>query len=165
MATIKRSDVIQKAVNDLALSSSLDKIPSETLDKVQLTYALNKQYSSFIAFNSSSTSGTMTITLPTIDSRSEIYLTFIDAGIIKDATCDMATGVQIITLTPLEQGITKSTLMIPTITLTAQDSHVTLPLPYPLKLKPNTNITMTGTFSVGASVKCCSVSGFVVSTN
>jgi len=165
MAEIKRSDVIQKAVNDLALSPAVDKIPSETLDKVQLTYNLNKQFSSFVASNILATTGTLTVTLPTIDVRSEIFLTSIDFDIIKDATCDLATGTLQVQCTPFEQGIAKTILSVSTITLTAQAQHAHVDFNYPLKLKPNVNITLLGTFTVGVLNRSICCSGFIVSSN
>lgn len=165
MARINRSDVIQKAVNDLAISISSDKVPTETLDKVQLVYGLNKHFSTFVAQAASTATGTLTMTMPTIDSRSEIYITSADFDMIKDATCDQATAAIGAACTPFEQGISKTFLQISTITLTAQNGRAHIDFAYPLKLKPNTNITANGTFTVGAMVRSLNCTGFIVSTN
>jgi len=165
MARINRSDVIQKAVNDLALSASDSIIPSETLDKVQCVYSLNKQFSSFCASANSTSTGTTTITLPTIDARSEIYITGIDCGIVKDATCDVASGQVALVVTTFEQGITKNVMAIPVLTLTAQDQHATLTLAYPLKIKPNTNATFNMSFTVGTSSRSACITGYIVSSH
>lgn len=165
MARINRTDIIQKAVNDLAISTSTDKVPNETLDKVQLTYDLNRKFSSFILNNSKSTTGTTSLTLPTIDARSEIYLTSLDFHVVKDATCDVASGLSALNATSDFQGIGKSLVAISILTLTAQDQHVHVDFAYPLKLKANTNLTFGNTFSVGNMIISASVTGFITSSN
>jgi len=165
MARINRSDIIQKAVNDLAISTTTDKIPNETLDKVQITYDLNRKFSNFLVSNGTGTSGTMTTTMPTIDTRGEIYLTGITFALIKDATCDIATGLITIKVTPENQGIAKDIMIFPVITLTAQQYNAEFSLPYPLKLKPNTNISVTGTFSLGVMQRSCCAVGFISTSN
>jgi len=165
MARINRSDVIQKAVSDLGLSSSGDKVPNETLDKIQLTFDLNKKFSSHSIASSSSSTGTVTLTLPTIDPRSQIYLCGIDYGLIKDATCDVATSSLLVTCTPEAEGIAKSIVQVPVITLTAQTEHVSVDFAYPIRLKANTNMTYTGTFSVGVLVRALSARLFITSSN
>jgi hypothetical protein len=165
MARINRSDVIQKAVNDLALSQSGEKIPNETLDKVQLTDDLNKKYSSFSVSDTKSTTGILTVILPTIDVRSEIYITSVDIGMIKDVTCDQATGTMTASLVTDSQGIIKTVLQFPMITLTAQSEHAHLDFAYPMKIKPNNNFQLSGTFTAGVMVRTACLTGFIVSTN
>lgn len=165
MARINRSDVIQKAVNDLALSPSDDKIPNETLDKVQLVYSLNKHFSSFNIAGSSSATGTITLTLPTVSAGSEIYITALTFNMVKDATCDIATGRLGLNGTPDASNVSVSLLSIPVITLTADSVHLTMPLTYPLKMKPGTTLTITTTYTVGVMSRFCSVMGFITSSN
>ena len=165
MARINRTDVIQKAVNDLGISMSGEKIPNETLDKVQLTYSLNKQFSGFLASSSQTTTGTFSVTMPTVSAGAETYITAIQFGLIKDATCDIASGTVLVTCTPAEAGISKNLILIPVLTLTAQSENITLSLPYPLKVKNAANISVGGTFTVGALSRAINVVGFVTSSN
>jgi len=165
MARINKTDVIQKAVNDLALSQSTDKIPNETLDKVQLVYGLNRHFSDFCVHQTTNATGTMTVTMPTIDARSEIYITNINFSYAKDATCDIATGSLQANLTTALQGIVKIIGQLALITLTAQQDSINISLPYPIKVKPNTNVTLGGTFSLGVMVRNMSVTGFITSSN
>jgi len=165
MAQINRSDVIQKAVNDLNLQPGTDKIPTETLDKVQLTYGLNRQFSSFVLRAGQTTSGTLTCTAPTLGTGQEIYITQIGASITKDATCDMASGNMNVTLTPDGSGVSVNIPVITMLTTTAQDQAVVIPLPYPLKIKPNTNITQANTFTAGTCARGIFVMGFVTSSS
>jgi hypothetical protein len=165
MARINKSDVIQKAVNDLALSQSTDKIPNETLDKVQLTYDLNKKFSSFVSSNSRTTTGALTVTLPVIDARSEIFLTSLDFDYIKDATCDSATGAQGVQGTTAFSGILSNIALYNVVTLTAQNGHIHYDFAYPIKMVSNTTLTNSASFTVGVFLRSLSATGFISSTN
>jgi hypothetical protein len=164
MAVIKRSDVIQKAVNDLAISGN-DKIPNETLDKVQLTYSLNKHFSTFISGNSATATGTNTTIFPTISAGAEIYITAIDFGLIKDAACNQATGTLTITVIPADSGVATPIIEIPVITLTAQEIHGNHTLAYPLKIKPGTTGTFTASYGAGVMARSIRYTGFTTSSN
>lgn len=165
MARINRTDVIQKAVNDLALNVSVDKIPNEILDKVQLVYGLNRHFSNFVGGNSSTSTGSNSFTLPSVSAGGEIYITALQVALAKDATCDQATGTVSLTATLDSTGLSTNLIQIPIITLTAQSEDITLSLPYPLKLKPGTNITFTASYTAGLMSRAYKVYGFTTSSN
>lgn len=166
MARINRSDVIQKAVNDLALQPAADKIPSETLDKVQLVYYLNKQFSSFAGNATATTNTAATITLPSISAGGETFITGIHASYVKDSTCDIAIGQASITLIPAETNVAVAPIKFPLLTLTAQQESEFLSFPYPIKVKNASAVTFsTGTYTVGLLSRSVSVTGFTTSSN
>ena len=165
MARINRTDVIQKAVNDLALSQSSDKIPNETLDKVQLTYSLNKKFSSFVSYGSANTTGTMSLGTPAVSVGAETYLTGITASFAKDATCDLATGSIGLSIIPAESNVATTILSFSVITLTAQNQTLSMSLPYPLKIKGGSAISFASTFSLGVLTRSLSAVGFTTSSN
>lgn len=165
MARINRSDIIQKAVNDLGLSAADAKVPNETLDKVQLTYNLNRQFSTFIVASGSSSTGTFNTALPTVSTGSETYLTGVTLSFIKDSTCDIATGAVQVSITPTDSNVASVIINAAVLTLTAQDKDVFLALPYPFKVKNASNISVSGTFTVGAMRRNVSAFGFVTSSN
>jgi len=165
MARINRSDVIQKAVNDLAISTLVDKIPNETLEKVQLTYSLNKQFSNFIVTGTSSSSGTLTVSFPTVSAGSDTFITSLNLSFIKDATCDVGTGNLNLSIQPDGGPVSTSIFRFSVITLTAQNSEISIPLPFPLKIKNNTTMTLTGTFTLGVMVRSINAVGFTTSSN
>jgi len=165
MARINRSDVIQKAVNDLALSASDEKIPNETLDKVQLVYSLNKQFSSFILQGNQATTGTISTSMPNISAGGEIYLTGCTMSIAKDATCDTASGKLSLQVTPDFSNVANNLLSISVLTLTAQSESIAISFPYPLKIKAGTSITLAGAFTVGAMTRSFSAYGFISTSN
>jgi hypothetical protein len=164
MARINRSDVIQKAVNDLAISGN-EKIPNETLDKVQLTYSLNKKYSSFSLGFGQSTTGVSTATLPLVSPGSETYITGLNLSFIKDAACDIATGNLTLSVVLDQSGVSTNIIRLSVLTLTAQSENVSLSLPYPLKVKNNTNISVTGSFTLGNCRRDYNIIGFTTSGN
>lgn len=165
MAKINRSDIIQKAVNDCAISVANDKVPTETLDKVQLIYSLNNEYSSWTTSLSGNSTGKETLTLPTTDARSEIYLTSLDFDVTKNAACDAATGQLIVQCTPADVGTVKTIMAMSIITLTAQDKNIHIDFKFPMKLKPNTTITASGTYGAGIMQRSLTATGFTKSSN
>jgi hypothetical protein len=162
---INRSDIIQKAVNDLASSASGEKIPNETLDKVQLTYGLNRQFSSFVSSTSITTTGTLSLTLPSVSAGAEIYITGITASFAKDATCDIATGRIAVSVTPDASNVSTNIFNFAVLTLTADAQTVVYTFPYPLKVRAGATPQITGTFTVGALTRALSVVGFTTTSN
>jgi len=165
MARINRSDVIQKAVNDLSISQSGEKIPNETLDKVQLTYSLNKQFSSFVLSTGSTSTGSMSVTLPSVSAGADTYITGINYSYVKDATCDVATGTLVASVTPDASNVSTNIVRLSVLTTTAQQDNVALVFPYPLKVKNGTTIGGSNTFSVGSLSRSITVTGFTTSSN
>jgi len=161
MAKILSSSVIQRAVAGLFLDQN-DKIPSETLDKVQLTYDLNPNFANVVS--SSNTTITGDITIYTTPTARDFYLQSIIASYVKDATCDLSTGGNII-VSGTAGGISRRFVVFPVITLTAQSQMVSIVFPKPIKLDKGTTIIMSGGFSVGVLVKSCQITGFEDSSN
>jgi len=164
MAKINRSDAIQKAVNDLALSSADDKIPTETLDKVQIVFGLNRQFSNFIIGGGQSTTGTITTAFPTVSTGAEIYITAISASLAKDATCDAATSDISVSVVPDSSNVATGILKFADLITTADAQTATLSLPYPLRIKVGSSATMNGSFSLGAMRRNFSIVGFTTSS-
>lgn len=165
MARINRSDVIQKAVNDLAISGNTDKIPNETLDKVQLTYDLNRKTSSFIITGGQSTTGSIIAAFPTVSIGAETFITSVHLSYNKDATCDIATGTLNLAITPELTGLSTALVRCSIITLTADKDNIVLTFPYPLKVKNGSTITYAGTFSLGVLRRDYEIIGYTTSSN
>jgi hypothetical protein len=163
MAKIYKSDVIQKAVNELGIQVSSDKTPSETLDKIQCTYNLNRNTSNFVLSGSGSTTGAITINTAVVNTNSETWITGIGLGVVKDATCDIADGRINVTVNTID-GISRTIISIPVLTLTAQSENVFYSLPYPIRLQNNTAITTTNSFTVGKLNRSFVVFGYYTSS-
>lgn len=165
MARVNRTNIIQKAVNDLGLSTSGEVVPNETLDKIQCTFSLNPHFSSFILTSAATTTGNITANLPTVSAGSEIYCTSITASFAKDATCDIATGRIQVRLTPDASNVIADVMNFAVITLTADSQTATFSFPYPIKLKVGSTILMSGAFTVGVLSRALSITGFTTSSN
>lgn len=165
MAKINRSDIIQRAVNELAISTANDKVPTETLDKVQLTYNLNSSISTFVVSGGTGGTGTNVTSIPNPGDRGEVYLTSICASFDKDATCDLATGGLTLSVTPFYTNTSTAIINFAVITLTAERGDLTLSFPQPLRLKPNTSLSFSGAFTAGVLQRRVSATGYIVSSN
>jgi len=151
MARINKTDVIQRAVNDLALSSSVDKIPNETLDKIQLTYPLTPKFSNRIATLTSSATGSGAIF--TTSATKETYICGINIAVTSDATADSTSS----SLTVVIDGVAKTPIRINKQTLTAGSAHAEISFPYPLKIDKNSAVTAVKAFTVGAEINSYSI--------
>lgn len=165
MARINRSDVIQKAVNDLALSASDEIIPNQTLDKVQCVYSLNKQFSTFLITGTGNTTGTTTVAFPTVSAGGEIFITNATMSLVKDATCDLASGRSSLTVVPDLSNVATAIGSIVGIALTADAQSLSITFPYPLKIKNGSSASFGTTFSLGVCVRAFTLCGFTTSSN
>jgi len=102
-------------------------------------------------------------TIYTTPSDKDFYLTNINLGMIKDVACDVATGT--VTVTAVIDGVSKSILGLPVISLTAQQINDNIDLQrVPLKIDRGTNISMSSTYTVGVMVRTCTINGYTVET-
>lgn len=163
MARINRSDQIQRAVNDLGISAASEKIPNETLDKVQLTYDLSQILPNKVATAASSVSSGSG-TAFTASSTADTYITGIALSIVKDSTCDMATGV--IAIRATIDGTLKNILSLALLTLTAQNQTAVMTFPNPLKVSRGGTVGyLAPTFTVGTASFSVNVNYFQTSSN
>jgi len=160
MAQIERNSIIQKAINELRLNPSAEKIPKETSDKIQLGYSLNPNYTEEVKSVATSSTGNFDIVSAT-SSVKDTYLTFVTLSIAKNAAANTTTESLILRTTI--NGASRDILLINFIDLTALDSTITLPLPYPLKVDRNSAITvLNGNFTAGVCRRGASVGFFEV---
>jgi len=159
MARINRSDVIQKAVDDLAFSASEDKIPNETLDKVQLVYSLNKQFSNIVRSSTVATTQS-SLTLYSVGASEDFYLTSIQLSNMSDATADNTT----INISGTVDGASRVLATLRKLTTTAFNDSIFLSFNYPIKIDKGTNITLANAFTVGASTTGVSIAGIKLSS-
>jgi len=158
MANINRSAVIQRAVNELGLQTSKDIIPTQTLDKVQVVYDLSGKEANVVR-QSSITASSAQATMYTTGIGTDFYLTGAYISIVKDATCDIATGN--ITINVTQGGQARTILAISVLTLTAQNSNISISFPTPIKVDRNTAILRSAiTFSAGAAASSIGINGF-----
>jgi len=137
------SPTIAERLNRIFGFRSGDAIDNEvegTYAVVPLTPTVN-----IVRHNSSSSSGN--ISLYTTPTDKDFYLTGILLSIVKDATCDVATGT--ININTVINGATRRVADIAVLTTTAQSQSVVVSFPFPLKVDRNVAFTISGTFTVG----------------
>jgi len=155
MARINRTDVIQRAVNGLALSTATDKIPNECLDKVQLTYDLNINQINFIDDTSSAVTSSGLV-IYTCSADKDTYLWGISATWQSDVTADNTT------LTVSAKLFNGSSAGVPVLRMNKFTTTATLleksnMFAAPIRLLRGSTITLSNTFSVGASTSAISL--------
>lgn len=162
MATIYNSDLSKEILEGARVQLSRDKIPSEIAEKVVPVMEVNPKLlrrCDFIETNSSTTSGTLTIT--TLPTDKDIFITGFNVNLIKDVANDGATGYLVLTVTQADFGA-KGLIRIPIITATAQSFSLSETLREPIKLARGSTITLTGTFTAGVMVRTASIFGYQV---
>jgi len=119
-----------------------------------------KQNTDVVGSLSRTTTGTATAyTTPT---GVDFFLTGIELGIVKNATCDAGTGS--IAVTALANSQTLNLVRLPILDLTAQDSSIYISFDNPIKLDRNTSVSVTGTYTAGTMVRIVSVYGYTSDT-
>jgi len=87
------------------------------------------------------------------------YLMALQFGLVKDATCDVATGRASITAATA-QGTVELT-NIPILTLTAQEFNVFVDLKHPLKINAGSSITSSLTYTAGLMSRSYILIGYI----
>lgn len=111
---------------------------------------------------SGNTSSSGALTIFTTPSDKDFYLVGGNISLVKDVTCDAATGTFQITCTI--DGVAQAIMVIGILTLTAQSEIVNLSLPYPIKVDRGTAITGSITFTAGACRRTGCIIGYTEET-
>lgn len=155
MAKINRSEVTQKAIKELRLDAARERVPTDTSDKIVLTYDLNSHVIDIVKSNFSGASGAFTVyTTPT---KQDFYLTDLHLGFTKDATSDNT----VTTITGVIGGETVTLARVHVTTTTAGNEKIIHNYSKPIKLDRGTNISVSGTFTAGTYTKFSTIYGFV----
>lgn len=155
MAQIQNTSTAREIRQALGLSPlEQPSMPSPVVNVNPKDYRITTR----IAVASATTSGTQTAA--TTDANKVTYITGLTLGIIKDATCDIATG-SISVVTTID-GVAQSITGIPVLTLTAQNNYVEIIFANPLKIDKNVTITLTGSYTAGNMSRLLHVYGYTV---
>jgi len=153
------SQVVSEIIESFKLDRYVDKIPA-AIPVIEVSPKLlqdTRNASGVLA-----TSGVITVLSGTLNPTTRVRLKTIIASIIKDATCDVATGS--IGVTATMGGTSKNLISIPVITLTAQEQSIAISFPNPILIDVGTSVLMSGTFTAGAMVRTCNLSYIVDET-
>lgn len=161
MATNYNSELSKEFTEGGKIQISRDRIPTEFAEKVVPVMEVNPKF--FRRINILSTSNKPTTganTAYTTPTDRDFFLTNVQFSLIKDSTCDQATGT--VTLTSTQDGVSKTIVAIPVITLTAQSESIQVNFPYPIKLDRGVIVTTTATYTVGVMVRQTNLQGYTV---
>lgn len=153
------SQLINEVVNVLKLDSRVENIPSvvmtaETNPKV-VTPATVASASLIIS------GGGIVYTVP---NTQDFYLRSINFGMIKDATCDKASGN--VTVTGRVNGITVTLASLPVLVSTAQTNQCTVLFQNPVKIDRGGTINIgSATYTTGLMSRTVDISGFLDEIN
>ncbi len=108
---------------------------------------------------SSTTTGAITILNPV--NEGDLYITGAHIALVKDAACDMASGR--VTLAATINGVVRSILSIPVLTLTAQQQSLSISFVRPIKVDKGTSVTLlTNSFAAGNLIRSGGIVGYTV---
>jgi len=161
MAQIHNSDLSKEIVQGARLQQNRDIIPNQLAEKVVPVMEVNPtllKYCNIVSHASSVVTGNMIIyTTPT---DKDFYLCGLDAAYNKNVTCDVASGLLTITITP-KDGVAVY-LNFPIFTLTAEKDGKTINFSRPILMKRGISFTFTGTFTAGNLYRGGTVWGYTI---
>lgn len=144
---------------DLILKEGADILPKQVIPSIQPVYEVNKKYVGIL--RNLTRSATASATIYATPSDRDFFLCGFSNSVIKDATCDDATGVTSqIELTI--GGVTRVIGAIPGIVTTASSQTIMIDFNKPIKIDRGTNITLSGgTYTAGLKVRSVVIWGYL----
>lgn len=164
MVTKNNNSNLTKEIIDVGkIQSSTDFTPSEFAEKILYVCDVNPKHSritNIVRNSAPATSGTVTVYTTPSGAGQEFYLTSIQLGMTKDATCDAAIGSVQVTATI--GGISRGLIGIPILTTTAQSHVISITYKDPIKIDSNVAIAVSGSYSLGLMARYVTLHGFQV---
>lgn len=158
----QNTSIKNNLIDELKLNPAVDTIPSVVNPTIQPVFEVTKK-NSLSAFSNAVVVSSSAATLFTTPSDRDFYLTSASLSLIKDATCDKATGSLAINATI--NGSTRAILSLPTLTLTAQNIAVANNFSNPIKIDRGTAIQRsTFSFTAGTAAFDATITGYTEET-
>ena len=162
MTQVHNSEVILELRNAAKLQPGRDNIPNFLSSGIMPTIELNPKLVKNAFFKSNvSANLNGNATIYSVPANQDFYLCSANLTMIKDVTADTVDAI----LNGTVGGAASSILVVPGITLTAQQQSVNITFPHPLKIDKGTNIIINASRSVGANRIAASISGFLDETS
>lgn len=159
-STIYNSDLTKEIIEGAKLQLSRDKVPSELAERVLPVMEVNPRLLRRINVSTTASKTTTgSTTSYSVPANGNFFLTNITFSLIKDATCDAATGD--VNLNVVQDGETKKIIGIPILTTTAQSESITLNFAIPMKLDKSSTITNSATYTAGLMIRTVSLQGYL----
>lgn len=159
MATIYNTALFQELKDGAKLQQLTDVVPSQLADKVVPVMEVNPKLVRVCdVIKRATTTTTGATTVYTIPAGIDFYLNSI---ILSNSTNVVNDGVAATARGTIE-GVVVNLAEIGYQTLTARSDTITLSFPRPVKIDSGTTIQVTHTFTAGASVTSCLITGWQV---
>lgn len=159
MTDIQSKEVIDKISEELKIQPAI-KIPRELMDKIQLVYNVNPNFSNTTRFASNTSVVTGATTIFTTSPTKRTFLTGVYFHYQHDAAAN-STSLSL-TAVPILRNDTTSIILFRKITLTATQDRIYVPFPVPMELALNSSIIMNQTFTLGVGVMSGGITFFEV---
>ncbi len=157
MAKIQRNQVIQAIQNELQLSANADVIPSQTEEKLRVTYDVSDKYRKpFSQYGILENSTSQTIF--TTSSNEDTYITSVTLNITKNATA--VAREFYLRATNYYTNSVQHLLSAFFLTLTATNQTLTLNFSTPFRCKRGTVVNLITENATGEVYMTASVAGF-----
>lgn len=159
MAKIQRTELVQRIIDAFRISVNTDKSPNESMNMVQAIVDVTRPSTQILGNAVHASSSTATIF--TASSTKKTYITGFQINWAKDATNDMVTGSNNLTVDVLVSGGRKNIYDGAVITLTAQTQQVYIQFKEPLLIDKGSTVrhTMSG-YTVGLGCRATTVFGY-----
>jgi len=106
----------------------------------------------------STASGTSTIF--TSSASGDTYITAVSLALVKNVTCDIANGR--VNVNCVIDGVTRDIIALPVLTLTAQESALTITFPHNgLRIDRSSIVQIGGVFTAGNMIRTATVAGYI----
>jgi len=161
MATIRRGTIVQDMINALKLQVGADS-PNQTSEKMLLTFDYsNAKVTNICKSNTRTSSGSATVY--TTPSDEDFFLTSATLSVVKDATCDDATGATA-SIACIIGGGSQTLMAISGLVTTATAQTLSLEFNPPIKVDRASNISVSGnTYTAGLKSRSASITGYTTS--
>jgi hypothetical protein len=153
------SQVVAETIEAFKLDKQRDNIPNP-IPVIEVGTKSTKN--GFCLTANKTTTGSLSISAADLRVTDKtFFLTGFTFDMIKDATCDIATGNIPVFSVLFDTGVSVNLAALSVLTLTAQNMSISIHLSHPIKILKNSSISLGGTFSLGTMSRSLTVYGYV----
>jgi hypothetical protein len=154
MVAITKGEPLEGIRKELGLQSQ-EGVPNQLHKVVQPTYELRRNTSNIHA--QADTTGSGTVTLYTVPTGFDFFITCMGITYSSDAACDCIGSDLIET-----GGLARVLVLLPMQTLTAKNLQLVIPLPFPLRVNSGTVLHFRGSKTAGTHTRTCWATGYLI---
>jgi len=150
-----QNPVAAQVIRDQAKLTITEGFPQNLLANVQPVMDMTPRFHRTATAAISNSTGSGNSAVFTTSTNADTFITGATWGIVKDATCDLASGGA--SLTATQDGKSITLLTLPVLTLTAQSLIVSQVFNPPIKVDRNITLRMNQTFTVGTLARSANI--------